>query len=172
MQAVGFIGNWASGVLCFFSFFFPSFFPFFFVFFFTPSLYDMMRERALEIGFRGCLFIWGGEYIIPGSFSHSLFVYKATCMRIPFSLYPSSQRHFIGSIGCKKEEKKKKKGKREPQVGEGGSYPLGSIGLYWFYSVVYQLHYCTTALLHRQTALLITPITLQFISFSPARHGR
>lgn len=111
----------------------------------------MMRERALEIGFRGCLFIWGGEYIIPGSFSHSLFVYKATCMRIPFSLYPSSQRHFIGSIGCKKEEKKKKKGKREPQVGEGAVTIWGllvSIGFTMLYTncIIALLHYCIAKL--------------------------
>lgn len=60
-------------------------------------------------------------------------------------------------MGCKK--KKKKKRKERASSGGGGSYPLGFIGLLglrW---------YTDLALLHRPTALLITPITLQMSHF-------
>lgn len=126
MQAVDFIGIPASGVLCYV-------FSFFLFAFFSPL--PLRFDESIGDRIRGCFF--GGEYIIPGSFGHSLFVYKPTCMRIQFSLYPSSQRR---SMGCKKEEREKRK-----ERASSGGVQLPS-GVYWFTMLYTLLHYCIAKL--------------------------
>lgn len=111
------------------------FFFFFFCFFFLLSL---RHDESIGDRIRWVLYFFG-EYIIPGSFSHSLFVYKATYMRIQFSLYPSSQRR---SMGCKKKKKKK----RKERASSGGAVTLWGLLVYWVYDGIPTLHYCIAQL--------------------------